>query len=179
MKRAAAILAVLVATRTANAEPPKIEDPAGTEVNIASRSPDTMIYLQKGEVASSSFEDPFVRLGIAPRKLRLAPGAYTIESDGPTQSLGRTSFWVEQNTPLDVQVRPGDASLKSFGAALSVLGVTAILTGIIAIVSISPDDSNYDRWAIGLPLAIGGAACIGAGIGLSVAGATRIEVTKR
>jgi hypothetical protein len=179
MKRAAALLAVVLSSREARAEPPKLEDPQGAEVDIVSSKPDTMIFVAKGTAASDQIEDPFVRLGIAPRKLRLPPGAYSIESDGPTQSGGHADFWVDKDRPLRIEVRPGDASLKTFGGVLTALGVTSMLAGIVAIISISADDSGDDRWAIGLPLVLGGAGAVGGGIGLSIAGATRIEVTKR
>ncbi len=146
----------------------------GTPVTFESKSASTVIYLAHGEVPSRADPDPFERIGVAPLTVRLAPGTYTVETEGPTQSTGHQRLVVEHDAPFTVEVHPGDASLKLVGGALIALGVVSILLGIVAIVSISKDDSGYDRWGIGLPLGIGGAAGTAVGLGLSAMGSTDV-----
>lgn len=118
----------------------------------------------------------YERIGTAPLEIRLAPGVYTIQSSNPTSSLGHARFHVETGHPIDIEVRNGDASVRTLGAVFQGLGVTAMLLGILAIVSISPHDDSYNRWGIGLPLLLGGAGVGGLGIGLGVAGATNMKM---
>jgi len=145
-------------------------------VRITSTNVSTTIYLARGDVPKDPVDDPFERLGNAPLEIRLAPGVYTIQSSNPTSSMGHARFHVEQGHPLDIEVRNGDASVRAIGGVMQGLGATAMILGVLAIVSISPRDQNYNRWAIGLPLFLGGAALGGLGIGFYVAGATNIKM---
>jgi hypothetical protein len=140
-----------------------------------SKSASTRIYVAHGDVGERPDPDPFEKIGIAPVTVKLAPGTYTVETEGPTQSNGHQRFVVEHDAPLTVQVNPGDPSLKAFGGILIALGVVSVALGIVAIVSISPDDSHYDRWGLGLPLCIGGVAGAGLGWGMTAMGSTDVN----
>ncbi len=155
---------------------PAIAYAGGVDVTITSKDPATEIFLAHGDVPGDTMPDPYERIGLAPITIKLAAGTYSIETASPTQSTGHDRFMVEQGKPLRIEVRAGDASVKSVGAVIAGLGVISIVLGIVAIVSFSPDDSHYDRWGIGLPLVLGGAAGCGIGIGMTVLGATRVDV---
>jgi hypothetical protein len=155
---------------------PKIAYDGGVEVTIASKDPATEIYLAHGDVPIGAIPDPYERIGLAPITIKLAAGTYSLETASPTQSTGHERFMVEQGRPLHVEVRPGDANVKAVGAVIAGLGVVSIVLGIVAIVSFSPNDSGYDRFGIGLPLIIGGAAGCGVGIGMTALGATAVHV---
>ena len=182
---AAALLAVCLTTlaRTPPAHaappvslPPKVADPDGTPVEITATSVDTDIYLAKGDVPADPVGEPYERIGTAPLTIRLAPGVYTIQSDRPASSSGYARFHVEQGHPIAIQVRNGDAMVRTLGTVLEAAGVTAILVGVIAVLSISNDDRHYGRFAIGLPLLLGGGGSLGVGVGLSFAGATTMKI---
>jgi hypothetical protein len=145
-------------------------------VRITSTNVDTTIYLAKGDVPRDPVDDPFERLGTAPLTIKLAPGVYTIQSSNPTSSMGHARFHVEQNHPIDIEVRNGDASVRSIGAVMQGLGIAAILTSVAVIVAISPHDQNFNRWGIGLPLLFGGAGLAGLGLGFYVAGSTSMKM---
>jgi hypothetical protein len=168
--------ASVFASATAHAEPPKIADPDGTPVRITSTNVDTSIYLARGDAPRDPVDDPYERIGTAPLTIKLAPGVYTIQSSNPTSSLGHARFHVEQNHPLDIEVRNGDASVRTLGTVIQGLGIAAVLTGIAVVVSISPHDQSYHRWSIGLPLMIGGAGVFGVGLGLFIAGSTNVKM---
>lgn len=166
-------------TATAAAAGPKIAYEGGVEVTITSKDPATEVFLAHGDVPGGTFPDPYERVGLAPLTIPLAPGTYSIETASPTQSTGHERFMVEQGRPLKLEVRPGDASVKSIGAVLAGLGVVSILLGVVAILSFSPNDQNYNRFGIGLPLIGGGAGACGIGIGMTVLGATDVHVEKQ
>lgn len=155
---------------------PRIEDPNGVPVTFTAKDPSMEIFLAHGDVPAGTFPDPFERVGLAPITVKLAPGTYTIETASPKTSTGHERFSVESGAPMTVDVHGGDASVKAFGSIFIALGVVATLLGIVAIVSISPDDQNYNRWGVGLPLAIGGVGLAGLGIGMTAIGSTNIEV---
>ena len=153
-----------------------LEDPGGVPVTFVCKDPSMEIFLARGDVPAGAVPDPFVRVGLAPLTLHLAPGKYSIETASPTTSTGHDHFEVEHDSPLTVEVRPGDATVKVLGEGLVVLGVVALVLGIVAVMSISPNDQHYDRFAVGLPLAIGGAAGVGVGVGMIFLGSTEISV---
>ncbi len=155
---------------------PKIAYDKGVEVRITSKDPSTEVFLAHGDVPIDTFPDPYERVGLAPLTIKLAAGTYSLETASPTQSTAHDRFMVEQGHPLDIEVRPGDANVKSIGAVLAGLGVVSIVLGVVAIVSFSPNDSSYNRFGVGLPLIIGGAAGCGIGIGMTVLGATTVRV---
>jgi hypothetical protein len=152
-----------------------IEDPHGVPVTFTCKDPAMEVFLAKGDVPAGTVPDPFERVGLAPITLHLAPGTYSIETASPTTSTGHDRFEVEHDSPLTVEVRPGDASVKALGSVLAGLGIVSIVLGIVAIVSISPHDEHYDRFAVGLPLMIGGAGAIGVGVGMVFLGSTDIR----
>jgi hypothetical protein len=158
--------------------PATIESPDGVPVTFACDDPAMRIYLAHGEVAAHADPDPFVRVGQAPLTLRLAPGTYTIEAESPTSSTGHDRFLVEPNAPMRIEVRPGNASVKTVGAVFIGLGVIATVLGVVALVSISASDSHYNRWGIGLPLVIGGPAVGVLGWGMTALGSTDIQVPR-
>jgi hypothetical protein len=155
---------------------PQIAYEVGVEVTITSKDPATEIYLAHGDVPIGTYPDPYERIGLAPITIKLAAGTYSIETASPTQSTGHERFMVEQGRPQHIEVRPGDANVKAVGAVIAGLGVVSIVLGVVAIVSFSPDDSSYNRFGIGLPLILGGAAGCGIGIGMTVLGATSVHV---
>ncbi len=154
----------------------RIEEPDGTTVTFMSTNDDAMeIFLARGDVPGGAQPDPFERLGRAPLTIKLAPGVYTVEAESPTSSTGHERVFVEQGTPVQVRVRGGNATVKATGTVLVGLGVVAVVLGIVAIVSISPNDQHYDRFGIGIPLAVGGAAGAGIGWALTALGTTNIQ----
>jgi hypothetical protein len=157
-----------------------IESADGVEVMFASKEPETQIYLAHGDWPDAPvYPDPFERIGPTPFTLRLAPGTYTIECSTPTSTTGHQRFMVERGRPLLVDVHPGSAGLKTSGAVILGLGVVATILGIVAIVSFSGNDSHYDRFAVGLPLILGGAGASGVGIVMTSVGATSVHVNRQ
>jgi hypothetical protein len=132
------------------------------------------IYIAHGDVPARTFPDPFEKVGVVPVTVKLAPGQYTIETASAKSSTGHERLTVEANAPLTVDVHGGDAMVKAFGSVFIALGVVATLLGVVAIVSISPNDAHYNRWAIGLPLVLGGVGVAGLGVGMTAAGSTDI-----
>jgi hypothetical protein len=181
MRAAAAALVVLAAQAAlpsralAQAAERSIEAPDGVPVTITSTDPTTEIYLAHGDVPARSLPDPFVRVGRVPAALKLAPGTYSIETTSVTASGSHERFYVESGAPIAVEVRPGNALVKTIGSGLVVFGVVAVLLGIVAVVSISPDDTHYNRFGIGLPLLLGGAGGAGLGVGLIAVGSTDVR----
>jgi hypothetical protein len=149
--------------------------PEGTSVTFTSKDVATEIFLARGDVPAGARPDPFQRLGVVPVTVNLAPGVYTVETSSPTSSTGHERLFVEQGAPLHVEVRSGDATVKTMGTILIGLGVVAVALGVVAIVSISPNDQHYDRFGIGLPLMLGGAAGAGLGFAFTALGATNIQ----
>jgi hypothetical protein len=133
------------------------------------------VFLAHGDVPAHTYPDPFERVGLAPVTVKLAPGTYTIETASETTSTGHERFQVEAGAPMTVDVRGGSASAKMVGSILIAMGVVATLLGVVALVTISPDDQNYNRWGIGLPLVIGGVAGAGLGLGMTAIGSTDIR----
>ena len=155
--------------------PPAIASQDGVKVTFLTKASTTIVYLAHGDVPARAEPDPFERIGVAPVTIKLAPGTYTLETEGPSQSSGHERFVVEHDAPLVVDIRPGDSSLKTWGGVLIAVGVVSAVLGVVAIVSISKDDSNYNRWAVGLPLLIGGAAGSGVGFAMTAMGSTDIQ----
>jgi hypothetical protein len=183
--RAAAALAIALAAHAALSptafaqtppSPASIEAPDGVPVTFTCDDPAMRIYLAHGEVGAHADPDPFVRVGRTPITIRLAPGTYSIEAESPTSSTGHDRFLVEPNSPMRIEVRPGNASVKTFGSVFIALGVVATLLGVVALVSISASDTHYNRWGIGLPLVIGGPAVGVLGYGMTALGSTDIHV---
>jgi hypothetical protein len=152
-----------------------IEDPHGVPVTFTCKDPAMEIFLARGDVPAGTVPDPFERVGLAPITLHLAPGTYSIETASQTTSTGHERFAVEEGSPLTVEVHPGDASVKAIGTVLAGIGIVSIVLGIVAVVSISPNDQHYDRFAVGLPLLIGGAGAIGVGVSMVFIGSTDIR----
>jgi hypothetical protein len=145
-------------------------------VSIVSKDPATEIYLAHGDVPIGEMPDPYERLGVVPITIKLAAGTYSIETASARQSTGHRRFVVEQGKPLVVEVRPGDASVKSIGAVVVGLGVVAIVLGVVVIVTSAPNQSHFDRWGVGIPLLVGGAVGSGVGIAMTSLGATDVDV---
>ena len=156
---------------------PKIAAPDGIPVTFTSTRQDTAVFIAKGDQPEGSDVYIFERLGVAPLTVKLAPGLYTVEAQGAASSLGYTKFHLDA-MPLTIQVRPGDELVKVTGVLLEGLGVVSVVLGILAAVSFSGNDTGYPRWAISLPLLLGGAGTFGLGYGLVLIGATRIELPK-
>jgi len=154
---------------------PHIASVDGTPVTIEATNPDQVIYLAKGEVDSTAAPDAFENVGVAPVHLKLAQGTYTVESSGSTSSSGHAVLRVG-DVPVRVEVRTGDASVRTVGAVLIALGVTAIATGIIVVVSYTQKEGSYNKAAIAVPLFAGGGLALLGGFGMTLAGATRIVV---
>jgi hypothetical protein len=168
------------ASTSASAPPapstPQIAYESGVEVTIVSTDPATEIFLAHGNPSIGEIPDPYERVGLTPMTIKLAPGTYSLETASPTQSTGHERFMVEQGRPLRIEIHPGDANVKAVGAVIAGLGIVSVVLGVVAVVSFSPNDSHYDRFGVGLPLMIAGAAGCGIGIGMTVLGATAVDV---
>jgi hypothetical protein len=186
VNRAAALvpLALLVAARavetsTASADPPPtLESPGGVPVAFTSNDPTMRIYVARGDVPSNAPPDAYVRAGTVPLTLRLAPGSYTVEAESPKASTGHQRLLVEPGAPMQVEVRSGDATVKTMGSVLIGLGAVATILGVVAIVSISANDAQYNRFGIGLPLILGGVGGAGIGFGMLALGSTEIRAPR-
>jgi hypothetical protein len=153
---------------------PAIEDAKGTPVTFTSTDVTMRVYLARGDLRETPILDPYEKLPPLPTTVRLAPGTYTAEAESPNASTGHQRFVVEHDAPITVDVHSGNASVKAFGGVFIGLGIVAAILGIVSIVSISPNDSSYPRWAIGLPLTLGGLGLGGLGIGMTFLGSTEI-----
>ncbi len=168
-----AALASLGVAPVARAEPPKIEDPQGTKLTITSDHTDTEIYVAKGPVPRHPEIDTFERVGIAPLELKLTPGIYTFETLGPTQSSGHELVTVDR-WPMNVQVKTGDATVKTLGTILIAIGVVSIIGGIVVVATFGQGDKQFDKYSLAIPMLAGGAAAAGIGVGMSFLGSTSI-----
>jgi hypothetical protein len=182
---AAAVLSVvLLASRAAPGDDapapprPKIEDPDGVPVTFTSEDKGMRVYIAHGEVPERAMPDPYEKLPQLPYTVRLAPGAYTVEAESQTASTAHDHVFVERDAPLTVRIRGGNAMVKTFGSVFIAAGVVAAILGIVAIVSISPHDQSFDRWAVGLPLSIGGVALAGLGVGMTALGSTNVDAPR-
>ena len=155
---------------------PAIEFADGVPVTFTSKDPSTEIYLAHGDVPVGTTPDPFERVGLAPITLKLAAGTYTLETGSPTASTGHQRFVVEQGRPLSVDVRAGNAGLKTVGGVFIGLGIVSMILGVVAIVSFSPGDANYNRFGVVLPLLFAGGAVAGIGVTMAAVGATDVRV---
>ena len=89
------------------------------------------VYLAKGDVRGSMIPNPFEKLPPLPCTVRLAPGTYTAEAESPNASTGHERFAVEHDAPIKVDVRSGNASVKSFGGVFIGLGIVSTILGIV------------------------------------------------
>jgi hypothetical protein len=153
---------------------PKIADDSGTPVHIESNHGQTTVYIAKGPVPRRAEPDPFENLGLAPVDVKLAPGIYTIETEGPTQSTGHETLTVDR-WPLDVKVKTGDAAVRSIGTVLLAAGVLGIITGIVIVASFGTGEGKFDKYAFSIPFFAGGAAFAGVGVGMLFLGATNVS----
>ncbi len=159
---------------------PAIEDPAGTPVTFDSTDYAMRVYLARGDIRDTNLiPDPYEKLPPLPCTVKLAPGTYTAEAESPNASTGHQRFVVEHDAPIQVQVHAGNASVKAFGGVFIGLGVVSTILGIVSIVSISPNDGSFNRWAVGLPLVLGGVGVGGLGIGMTFLGSTEIVAPHR
>jgi hypothetical protein len=182
---AAAVLStMLLASRVAPADDPqppprpKIEDPAGVPVTFTSEDKGMRVYIAHGEVPERAFPDPYEKLPELPFTVRLQPGTYTVEAESQTASTSHEHIFVERDAPLTVRIRGGNAMVKTFGSVFIAAGVVATILGIVAIVSIAPHDQSFNRWAVGLPLSIGGVALAGLGVGMTALGSTNVDAPR-
>ena len=175
---------VLLASRAAPAddrEPPprpKIEDQAGVPVTFTSEDRTMRVYIAHGDVPERAMPDPYEKLPELPFTVRLAPGTYTMEAESQTASTAHEHVFVEREAPMTVRIRGGNAMVKSFGTVFIAAGVVATILGIVAIVSIAPNDQSFNRWAVGLPLSIGGVALAGLGVGMTALGSTNVDAPR-
>jgi hypothetical protein len=167
------MLAVLAYAPIAAAQP-KIADENGTPVHITANHNDTTILIAKGPVPKRAEPDPFERLGVAPIDIKLAPGIYTIETEGPTQSLGHETITVDR-WPMNVEVRTGDAAVKTIGTVLLAVGTLAIITGIVVVASFGSGEGKFDKYAYSIPFFVGGAVTATVGVGMIFLGATNVR----
>jgi hypothetical protein len=153
-------------------ERPLIEDPHGVPVTFDSKDVAMRVYIAHGDVPSGAIPDPFEKLPKLPVKVRLAPGLYTVEAESPNASTGHDHIQVEHDAPMTVDVHGGNASVKAFGGVFIAAGIVATILGVVSIVSISPNDSSFNRWGVGLPLTLGGLGLSGLGLGMTFLGST-------
>lgn len=182
---ASAVLSiVLLASRAVpadDAQPPprpKIEDPAGVPITFTSEDKTMRVYIAHGEVPERATPDPYEKLPQLPFTVRLAPGTYTVEAESQTASTAHDHVFVERDAPMTVRIKGGNAMVKAFGSVFIAAGVVATILGIVAIVSISPHDQSFNRWAVGLPLSIGGVALAGLGVGMTAIGSTNVDAPR-
>jgi hypothetical protein len=153
---------------------PKIADENGTPVHFESSHVGTTIYLAKGPVPRRAEPDPFEIVGVAPLDIKLAPGIYTIETEGPTQSTGHETIMIDR-WPMTVQVKTGDAAVRSIGTVLLAAGTLAIITGIVIVASFGSGEGNFNKYTFSIPFLAGGAAFAGVGVGMLFLGATNVS----
>ena len=153
---------------------PAIEAPDGVPVTFTSKDVAMHAYIVHGDVPGGLIPDPFEKLPPLPVTVRLAPGTYTVEAESPNASTGHERIIVEHDAPMTVDIRAGNASVKAFGGVFIAAGIVATILGIVSIVSISPNDQTFNRWAVGLPLTLGGLGVGGLGIGMTALGSTNI-----
>lgn len=181
---AAALSVVLLASRAAPADDPqppprpKIEDTAGVPVTFTSEDRTMRVFIAHGDVPERAWPDPYEKLPELPFTVRLAPGTYTVEAESQTASTAHEHVFVERDAPMTVRIRSGNAMVKTFGSVFIAAGVVATILGIVAIVSIAPNDKSFNRWAVGLPLTIGGVAFAGLGVGMTALGSTNVDVPR-
>ncbi len=168
------LLAAMAIAPAVHADPPKIEDPSGAPVTITSDHTDTEIFVAKGPVPRHHEIDTFERVGVAPTTVKLAPGIYTFETEGPTQSSGHELVTVDR-WPMNVTVKTGDATVKTLGTILIALGVVSIVGGIVVVATFGQGDKQFDKYTLAIPMLAGGAGVIGIGVGLSFLGGTSIQ----
>ncbi len=173
---AAAAMSVLLAAPSVRADPgrPVIEDPGGTPVTFTSSDVAMRVYVAHGDIRGTVLPDPYEKLPPLPYTVKLAPGTYTVEAESPNASTGHERVIVEHDSPLTVEVHSGNASVKAFGGVFIAIGIVSVILGIVSIASISPNDQNFNRWGVGIPLVAGGLGLGGLGIGMTVAGSTDI-----
>jgi len=153
---------------------PLIEDPAGTPVTFTSTDVTMRAYIAHGDIRGEVLPDPFEKLPPLPFTVKLAPGMYTVEAESPNASTGHDHIFVEHDSPIKVDIRSGNASVKAFGGVFIAIGIVAVILGIVSFVSISPNDQNFNRWGVGGGLLGGGLGLGGLGIGMTIAGSTNI-----
>jgi hypothetical protein len=176
MRRFLLALALITFSRQATAAA-KIEADNGTPVTFTSTRPDTEIFVAAGDVPDRAYPDPFENVGVAPLTLKLAPGLYTIETVGPTQSTVHETIMVDRWS-RSYEVRPGDATVKTVGIVAIATGVVSILAGIIVAVSFGQGDGSFNKFAIAIPLLVAGGGVTLGGVGLSILGTTRLKEQK-
>jgi len=154
---------------------PAIEAPDGTPVTFTSTDVTMRVYLAHGDVRGDVIPDPFEKLPPLPTTVRLSPGTYTVEAESPNASTGHDRIVIEHDAPITVRVASGNASVKTFGGVFIGLGIVATILGIVTIASLSPHDSSFNRWGIGIPLAAGGVGLAGLGFGMTILGSTEIH----
>ncbi len=174
---ALAVHAAWISTALAQTRP-RVETPGGVPVEFTSTDPTMRIYIARGDVPRNAPFDTFERVGVVPLTLQLAPGMYTVEAESPKASTAHERLLVEPSAPMRVEVRSGDSTVKTAGTVLIALGVVTALLGVVALVSISADDSHYNRFGIGLPLVFGGVGGAGLGFGLSALGSTELRIPR-
>jgi hypothetical protein len=149
----------------------------GQLVTITTTQRDAVVYLAKGNIPPNAAPDAFENVGAAPVTLHLAPGNYTIEIGGPTISDGHATFAV-RDAPLRIEVRPGNATVKTFGGVLIALGASAVIAGIIVLITYTQKEGSFDKAAIAIPLLASGVGVGLGGVGLTVVGTTKIDVPR-
>jgi hypothetical protein len=170
-------LVASLAPKAAAQQAPSIADENGTPVTITSTHVDTTIYLAKGPVPRHPEVDSFEKIGIAPLTIKLAPGIYTIESDGPTQTMAHETLMIDR-WPTTIEVRTGDAAVRTLGTVMVAAGVISIIAGIVVIATFGKgDSSNFDKYTVALPLLGVGAGVAGIGVGFSFWGATTVATS--
>jgi hypothetical protein len=173
----AVALAAATAARAEGARP-AIESPQGVPVHFESNDRAMEIFIARGEVAPRAPPSAYEKLPTPPVTVRLDPGTYTVEAESPTASTGHQRIFVEHDAPMTVDVRGGDVMVKLLGGVCLTLGIVSTLLGVVAVVAISPHDSSYNRWGVGLPLLLGGAGVAGLGVGLTALGSTNIDAPR-
>lgn len=165
------------AAKPAATEPgrPAIETPGGTPVTFTSTDVAMRVFIARGDVPSGLIPDPFEKITPLPATVRLAPGTYTLEAESPNASTGRDHLIVEHDAPVTVDVRAGNASVKTFGSVFIAAGIVSAILGIVTIVSVAPHDQHFDRFGVGLPLLLGGVGVGVLGVGMTFAGSTDIH----
>src|SRR5262249_4020326 len=132
------------------------------------------VYIAKGPIPRRAQPDPFEAVGGAPIDLKLAPGIYTIETEGPTQSTGHETITVDR-WPVTVRVKTRDAAVRSIGTVLPSAGVLGIITGIVIVASFGSGEGKFDKYTFSIPFLAGGAAFAGIGVGMMFLGSTNVS----
>lgn len=116
-----------------------------------------------------------MKVGRTPISFQLPPGTYRIEVEAP--GISNNGIVLEmRGEPRRVSAHPGSEGLGTTGTLFTAVGVLGILGATAILVSGSKAPSNFNKTSVLIPMYAAGAVLLGAGIGMSIAAKTDIDV---